>query len=147
MTWIKIRIIALWYSLKIRFYARRNWIKFLSDSHPPPDPRRPPAAANQNFFPTPAVHIYAPSVWIRKVKKQKCPTCKGLRRFICDFYEWHGWYQTCLTCGDTWAEGERLERPFRRGWRQEAVKEAKERAKNCYDRSDELMAIIERERR
>ena len=33
-----------------------------------------------------------------------------------------GWYapSTKCACGDEWAEGELMPRPFRRGWRQEA---------------------------
>jgi hypothetical protein len=31
--------------------------------------------------------------------------------------EWYGTMWTCLACGDQWADGELLERPFMRGWR------------------------------
>lgn len=56
-----------------------------------------------------------------------CPTCKRRRRFYGWFQEWYGWTITCCHCGDKWADGERLERPFvrreksakpaRRAWR------------------------------
>ena len=39
---------------------------------------------------------------------------------------WYGWTLTCLGCGDRWLDGERLERPFMRGWRQEAIRRAAE---------------------
>ncbi len=33
---------------------------------------------------------------------------------------------TCCACGDSWSEGELSQRPFRRGWRKEAVTRARE---------------------
>lgn len=35
-----------------------------------------------------------------------------------------GSIQRCTNCGDAWAEGELLGRPFRRGWRADAVRKA-----------------------
>jgi len=55
-----------------------------------------------------------------------CFNCKVNRRCLSLFQEWYGWTITCLTCGDSWADGEVLERPFQRGWRKEAVARAKE---------------------
>jgi len=37
------------------------------------------------------------------------------------FQEWYGTQWTCLACGDRWADGELLERPWRRGWRRDSV--------------------------
>jgi hypothetical protein len=55
-----------------------------------------------------------------------CPTCKQRRRFAgIDTPPWYGVTITCCACGDTWSEGERLERPFKRGWRKEAAANAK----------------------
>jgi hypothetical protein len=54
-----------------------------------------------------------------------CPTCKQRRRFTGRDEAWYGVTVTCCTCGDTWSSGERLERPFRRGWRKEASAKAR----------------------
>lgn len=34
---------------------------------------------------------------------------------------WYGPTITCCGCGDSWSDGEMLERPFRRGWRKESI--------------------------
>jgi hypothetical protein len=51
-----------------------------------------------------------------------CFECRKPHRFVT---MWDGaWYGTTLygECGDTWQDGFRMERPFRRAWRQAAVK-------------------------
>jgi hypothetical protein len=57
---------------------------------------------------------------------QVCPTEGRRRRFYVRFQHWYGseWY--CLGCGDRWQDGERGARPFARGWRQEAIRRARE---------------------
>jgi hypothetical protein len=56
----------------------------------------------------------------------QCPSCQRRRRFV---QSHAGLYYddilTCLGCGDTWCGGERGERPFRRGWRLEALTRAR----------------------
>jgi hypothetical protein len=37
------------------------------------------------------------------------------------FVEWYGSEWTCAGCGDSWADGERLERPFAPGWRRRSI--------------------------
>jgi hypothetical protein len=54
-----------------------------------------------------------------------CPTCKTKRRFSGGHAVWYGTTWSCCGCGDTWTDGERHQRPFRRGWRTKAVAEAK----------------------
>lgn len=54
-----------------------------------------------------------------------CPTCEKKRFMMCWHEEWYGWNYTCLKCGERWADEERLERPFCRGWRQDSVRRAK----------------------
>lgn len=57
----------------------------------------------------------------------KCPTCKCRRRIAgVDRGLWYGIIWTCCACGDSWGDGEMLERPFRRGWRKEAIADARE---------------------
>ena len=65
-----------------------------------------------------------PSFPIRRVLA--CPT-EGRRRRMAgrDHGPYYGPTVTCLGCGDSWSCGERLERPFRRGWRKDAIAEAK----------------------
>ena len=38
---------------------------------------------------------------------------------------WYGITHTCLTCGEAWCDGFRLERPFRPGWRKDRIACAK----------------------
>ncbi|NUP18361.1 MAG: hypothetical protein HOZ81_20210 [Streptomyces sp.] len=55
-----------------------------------------------------------------------CPTEDRRRRMAGrDHGPYYGPMLTCLGCGDAWSCGERLERPFRRGWRQDAIAEAR----------------------
>lgn len=78
--------------------------------------------------PTPAtVHINTggPKTWIRRVGT--CPCCKDRRRIVGFFQEWYGTTWTCCGCGDSWADGEILPRPFCRGWRGQAIAKAKVR--------------------
>jgi hypothetical protein len=55
-----------------------------------------------------------------------CWNCKRRRRVAgLDLGAWYGVRWTCCGCGDGWADGERLERPFKRGWRVEAIAAAR----------------------
>lgn len=54
-----------------------------------------------------------------------CPVCKQRRRFAGREVAWYGITVSCCGCGDSWTDGERHERPFRRGWRKEAIAAAK----------------------
>lgn len=75
-------------------------------------------------------------VWI---KKGHCPTCKKDRYFLRELWEWYGLYDTCLKCGEKYFEGERMDRPFCRGWRKQNVDRAKkfyrQAAKTVYEES------------
>jgi hypothetical protein len=71
------------------------------------------------------LHIYAPApdrVWIAR---GHCPTCGKRRFFVFKHTPWYGADACCLKCGDRWSEGERLARPFCRGWRKDSIKRAK----------------------
>lgn len=61
--------------------------------------------------------IVCPTVtrWARRVTR--CPTCDRRRRFVVMLQPWYDPIWTCCACGDAWAGGERLPRPFARGWR------------------------------
>jgi len=55
----------------------------------------------------------------------RCPTCERRRRFVETFGGvWYAPTITCCACGDSWSEGWRGERPFARGWRKAAIREA-----------------------
>jgi hypothetical protein len=54
-----------------------------------------------------------------------CPTCERPRRMLAQFQEWYGTHWTCAGCGDSWQEGERLERPFCPGWRRQSIERAR----------------------
>ena len=46
-----------------------------------------------------------------------CPTCGRRRRMAGLMAAWYPTVLGCTACGDAWAEGERMERPFAPGWR------------------------------
>jgi hypothetical protein len=74
---------------------------------------------------TGSVHIHSPEVIERRIVAGDCPTCGKWTRFVGFFYEWYGWFETCLRCGDQWSGGELLERPFKPRWREENIRNAK----------------------
>jgi hypothetical protein len=55
-----------------------------------------------------------------------CPTCGRRRRFAGLDAAWYGPTMTCCGCGDSWTDGEPCPRPFRRGWRKDAIAKAKQ---------------------
>lgn len=72
------------------------------------------------------VHVCAPpTTWGRGILR--CPTCRRRRRFVVFFQPWYGGTWTCCGCGDSFADGQRLPRPFRRGWRADATRDARAR--------------------
>lgn len=54
-----------------------------------------------------------------------CPTEERRRRIVGWSQDWYSTVWTCCGCGDSWSDGERMERPFARGWRQRAIAGAK----------------------
>lgn len=74
-----------------------------------------------------AVRVCAPWPTDRKLARIDCPTCKRRTFAVGWFAEWYGWDLTCLRCGEQWAEGEMLPRPFLRGWRKKSIEAAKAR--------------------
>lgn len=84
------------------------------------------------------------STGVREIVRRilPCPTCKRRRRMVV-VYGWSVWYGptiTCCACGDSWADGERLMRPAKRGWRQEAAAKAKQKWQNAFQMTDEERA-------
>lgn len=72
------------------------------------------------------VHVYAPDTfWQRTI--EHCPTCKRRRRFVVMHQIWYDPTATCCGCGDSWTSGYRDARPFARGWRDTAVRRARQR--------------------
>ena len=73
-----------------------------------------------------SVHVCSPrTVTFRSVRH--CPTCRTRRRMVGVAAVWYGATWTCCTCGDSWGDGERLPRPFARGWRTRAADIARRR--------------------
>lgn len=70
------------------------------------------------------VSICAPEPEIVQLLRLHCPTCERQRRFACFHYAWYGWHTTCLRCGDSWSDGERMDRPFERAWRPKVIRRA-----------------------
>lgn len=71
------------------------------------------------------IHVHSPPALDRRKVRQHCSTCGKRRTIVGWFYEWYGWLETCLGCGEQWSGGEQLSRPFERGWRQKRIKSAK----------------------
>jgi len=70
------------------------------------------------------IHIHAPAgQHIAAV--HDCPTCERPRRMHGWHVEWYGVTWTCAGCGDSWADGERIERPFAPGWRRRSIEHAR----------------------
>ena len=79
------------------------------------------------------------SVTGRRVRE--CPTCKTRRRFVVQSFVWYDSIWTCCTCGDEWSAGERLARPFHRGWRAERSAVARRKWATALNRHDERKAV------
>lgn len=73
------------------------------------------------------VHIHAPLPCKRACDRRECPVCHRRSVILSWFTDWYGWDSTCLRCGDMWADGELLERPFARGWRKRNIEAARQR--------------------
>ena len=71
--------------------------------------------------------ICSPTIDVRKLDFGWCSTCGGRRVMWWEHAEWYGWDWTCLVCGERWADGERMERPFMPRWRQKSIASAKRR--------------------
>ena len=72
-----------------------------------------------------SVHVCSPRTVTFRVVAY-CPTCRCRRRFVSARAIWWGAIHTCCSCGDSWdSDGERLSRPFTRGWRTAAASKAK----------------------
>lgn len=68
-----------------------------------------------------SLHIHAPKHTEASIRIFMCPVCKSDQRFLVTCYEWYSPTLDCLGCGDSWCEGERMERPFMRGWRKKKL--------------------------
>ena len=78
-----------------------------------------------------SIHIYAPPINKKFILRNYCPTCDCRTYKVGFFRGWIGVNLTCLKCGEEWADGERLERPFMPRWREKNIQHAKERYRKC----------------
>lgn len=59
------------------------------------------------------------------VKTMRCPSCKRSRALFYGWrQDWYGWHLTCCDCGEQFADGEWLERPWCPGWREQNILKA-----------------------
>lgn len=67
-----------------------------------------------------------------------CPNCRTKRRMVDAYAVWYGTTRSCCGCGDSWDDGELRPRPFKRGWRTEAIARAKAKwdASQAFDGAD-----------
>lgn len=72
-----------------------------------------------------SIHINVPHYDSVLITRVKCPTCDKVRAILTMSQEWYGCRSICLRCGEQWGDGERLPRPFARGWRKQSVEEAR----------------------
>jgi hypothetical protein len=79
-------------------------------------------------------HLHAPQPDTVALVRKRCPTCERRRYFVMMHTPWYGVSGTCLHCGDSWEDGERLERPFVPGWRNRAIRDARDRYRRHRDR-------------
>lgn len=72
-----------------------------------------------------SIHILRGRKDMEEVKTMKCPSCERAEaQFYGWFQEWYGWHLTCLECGEQFADGEWLERPWCAGWREHNILKA-----------------------
>ena len=91
-----------------------------------------------------SVHINNAPVVKQVVETSHCPTCDSLRKMLLQI---SGRYDmvhrhVCLACGETWHDGERMERPFAPRWRKQNVEQAK-KALADHGRFDRLSEFID----
>lgn len=73
----------------------------------------------------PSIHIYWTDYSRTECWVIDCPTCERPRRMSAQFQEWYGWTVYCAGCGDSWQDGEMMDRPFARGWRRQSIEHAR----------------------
>ena len=74
---------------------------------------------------TQAIHIYrVPSASYKQ--DSHCPTCGSMQPFCVTLLGGYcgGVNLTCTTCGESWSDGERNDRPFERFWRRDSIARA-----------------------
>ncbi len=74
-----------------------------------------------------SVHIYRPAVACKSKTRAKCPDCREESIFVGFHVVWHGWDDTCLRCGRSFADGEWMELAFQRGIRSKMISRARRR--------------------
>ena len=72
------------------------------------------------------IHINVPRYESVIIRRLECMGCGYKDRlFVTTMEEWYGQRGTCLRCGEQFADGEWLARPFMRGWRKKNIENAK----------------------
>lgn len=73
----------------------------------------------------PVLHVNAPASFPGR-RHLNCVTCRTVTRFAVREYGWYAPLLTCCNCGDSWSDGWRHQRPFRRDWRKNAIARAEQ---------------------
>ncbi len=73
--------------------------------------------------------IVCGGTYVHRRRILRCPgACKGHRRRVvqAEGSPWYGPTFTCCSCGDSWSSDGIYPRPFKRGWRKEAITRARD---------------------
>lgn len=68
-----------------------------------------------------SVHVCGPGLRNMRKRYRRCPSCECITEMVEQDGGYWGYMGMCCRCGDSWHDGEMLERPFRPGWRREAI--------------------------
>jgi hypothetical protein len=73
---------------------------------------------------TMSLHVHIPrGITLRK--RERCPFCERVTRFVVIVFEWYEPTSYCCACGERWEGAERAQRPFERGWRKRSIEQAR----------------------
>lgn len=67
------------------------------------------------------VIICGPGTRFLRKRYLRCPSCTCITETVTRDGGYWGYEHRCCRCGDAWVDGELLERPFRPGWRRDAI--------------------------
>lgn len=74
------------------------------------------------------IHIHAPRPDRHELNKRDCPVCGPAAMFYEAHTPWYGWDASCLRCGERYADGGSLARPFCPQWRELNIEAARRQA-------------------
>lgn len=72
-----------------------------------------------------AIYICGPSDKLLRKRYLRCPMCQCITEHVTRDGGYWGYERHCCRCGDSWCDGELLERPFRPRWRRDSIASAR----------------------